>query len=450
MKNYVVMDLENPNLRCNSVCSIAVIIVKDNKIIDKKYTLINPEDRFDSKNSEVNGITSSMVENSPTIKDYWQEIREILTNNVIVGHNITYDLSVLSKSLNRYGIEVPNFSYCCTLELSKKYLKLDSYKLSEIANYLNIKYNPHNALEDSETAYKLFEYLKQQFKSETFQIKSYKFEFILKENIDSKLSTNINNLFGIIKGINYDGIINQLEIELLNKWVEENLIYKQYTLFNNIIIDLTSILEDGIITEYERLKLMNLVDSINHSKIYNETTLSLQILQGIINGISCDEKIVLEEMQSLKIWLEKNDYLSGVYPYDKVTIIVNRVLEDGIITESEKQELAETFKELMNPTSNNNGGLELKDKTFCLSGEFKNGSKSEIKEKLEKQGATEKSGVSSKVDYLFVGGLGSDAWKYGNVGGKIAKAQELQEQGNQIKIVSEEDLFNEIKEIVEV
>ena len=37
MKNYVIMDLENPNARGNSISSIAIIVVKDNEIIDKKY-----------------------------------------------------------------------------------------------------------------------------------------------------------------------------------------------------------------------------------------------------------------------------------------------------------------------------------------------------------------------------------------------------------------------------
>jgi DNA polymerase-3 subunit epsilon len=42
---------------------------------------------------------------------------------------------------------------------------------------------------------------------------------------------------------------------------------------------------------------------------------------------------------------------------------------------------------------------------------------------------------------LFVGDLGSPAWKYGNIGGKIVKAQKLQDNGGKIKIISEKNLF---------
>ncbi len=447
MKNYVIMDLENPNARGNSICSIAIIVVKDNEIIDKKYSLINPEDRFDIKNSEITGITSNMVLQSPTLKDYWYEIKELLENNIIVGHNVLYDLSVLEKSLSRYNIDVPLFNYCCTLELSRKFLNLDSYKLTSIAQFLNVNYNPHNALEDAVTTYYLFRYLSEHYNIDNLQAKQYEYEFTVKDNIDSKLSSNINSLYGIIKGINYDGIINQYEINLLNKWLDENVIYKQYSLFNKILTELSSILEDGIITKYEKIELLGLVNSIQSSNMYNETTLNLQILQGILEGIACDKKIVIEEIENLKIWLIKNDYLSGVYPYDKVLLIVNKVLEDGILTENEKEDLALSFNEILNPICSNNKSIKLNGKTFCLTGDFKNGTKSEIKQKLENLGAIEKSGVSTKLDYLFVGGLGSDAWKYGNIGGKIAKAQELQEKGSLIQIITEEDLFENINNI---
>ena len=447
MKNYVIMDLENPNARGNSICSIAIIVVKDNEIIDKKYSLINPEDRFDIKNSEITGITSNMVLQSPTLKDYWYEIKELLENNIIVGHNVLYDLSVLAKSLSRYNIDVPLFNYCCTLELSRKFLNLDSYKLTSIAQFLNVNYNPHNALEDAVTTYYLFRYLSEHYNIDNLQAKQYEYEFTVKDNIDSKLSSNINSLYGIIKGINYDGIINQYEINLLNKWLDENVIYKQYSLFNKILTELSSILEDGIITKYEKIELLGLVNSIQSSNMYNETTLNLQILQGILEGIACDKKIVIEEIENLKIWLIKNDYLSGVYPYDKVLLIVNKVLEDGILTENEKEDLALSFNEILNPICSNNKSIKLNGKTFCLTGDFKNGTKSEIKQKLENLGAIEKSGVSTKLDYLFVGGLESDAWKYGNIGGKIAKAQELQEKGSLIQIITEEDLFENINNI---
>lgn len=120
--SFVVLDIENPNSRGNSICAIGMLIVKDGALVRKEYSLINPEDRFDRTNSEITGITESMVLNSPTLKDYWPEIDSLLSSNVIIGHNIKYDLSVLSKALYRYDMPVPAFRYVCTLELSRSLL----------------------------------------------------------------------------------------------------------------------------------------------------------------------------------------------------------------------------------------------------------------------------------------------------------------------------------------
>lgn len=260
------------------------------------------------------------------------------------------------------------------------------------------------------------------------------------DSLDSKLETNINTLYGIIKGINYDGIIDDKEIGKLKSWVEDNRLYKQYLLFNRIINKLEEILEDNIITEYERIELEKLVTSINNSKMYSESTLSLQILNGILDGIVCNQKVNQKELDNLNIWLKQNDYLKDVYPYDKVLLEVSKVLEDGFLTEEESNYILSIFNEIVHPDFNNDENIDFKGKTFCLTGEFKTATKQEVSKRLQELGAIEKAGVSSKLDYLIVGGVGSDAWKFGKIGGKQAKAQELNEKGADIRIIEEDNL----------
>lgn len=439
IKDYISVDIENPNVRGNSICSIGIIIVKDNKIIDKKYSLINPEDRFDINNSKITGLTYADVKDAPTFKEYWKIIEDLFKNNVIVGHNITYDLSVISKALERYDIDAPVFNYYCTLKLSRKYINTNSYSLDSLCDLLKINLdNHHNALEDALASQQIFEYLNKRNDIGN----SEKFELINKvsDSMDSKLETNINTLYGIIKGINYDGIIDDKEIEKLRLWVEDNRLYKQYSLFDRIISKLEEILEDNVITEYERIELEKLVTSINESKIYSESTLALQILNGILDGIVCNQKVNQKEIENLNIWLRQNDYLKDVYPYDKVLLEVNKVLEDGILTEEESNYIFDTFNEIVNPDFSDDENIDFNGKTFCLTGEFKCATKQEISKKLQELGGTEKKGVSSKLDYLIVGGVGSDAWKFGKIGGKQAKAQELNEKGANIKIIDEDSL----------
>lgn len=443
LEKYVLLDLENPNTRGNSICAIAVVLVENDKVVEKKYTLINPEDRFDPINARITGIDASQVQNAPTLKEYWSEIKELLSENVVIGHNVTYDLAVLSRALQRYDLEVKKYRYSCTLELSKKYIKADSYKLENLSQKLGYEYRAHDALEDALACGQLFRYIRSKNTLSEDIVHTYFFEETMLEKIDEHLVSNLQCLSGLIQGILSDGVVNKSEMKRLRKWVEDNMIYKRYTLFAKIIDTLTVVLEDNIIDQYDQLKLRSLVTKYSSSKIYSETTLGIQVLRGIIEGISCDDDIHELEIIKLKGWLADHDYLTGVYPYDKLVKIVHDVIDDEKLEPAEKRTLLETFKEIVDPMSTHNqlgNHFPLENKTFCLTGEFVIAPRSTIVKKLKEKGAIEKSGVSTKLDYLIVGGMGSDAWKFGNVGGKIARAMELQEKGAKVIIVAEEEL----------
>ena len=149
----------------------------------------------------------------------------------------------------------------------------------------------------------------------------------------------------------------------------------------------------------EKLELIEAVSTTRHSMMYNESRVSLQILKGIIDGIISDKIIEDNEIHNLKRWLKDNDYLSDIYPYDKIVLDVNKVLEDGVISYEEKERLLKDFNEIINPSKDCCNILDFTGKTFCLTGEFLFGSKAEVCEFLKQKGAIEKSGVSSLQIY---------------------------------------------------
>ena len=441
----MVLDLENPNFRQNSICAVGVIVVRDNNVIEKIYSLINPEDSFDRINMEITKIAPHMVEDSPTLPEFWPKIKDLLTNNIVVGHNITYDLKLISKSLQRYHLPVPDFKYVCTLSLSRRYLNLPSYKLENVAKKLHIIYNPHNAIEDARAACELLEYINRHEKIPISESKHYHYVPKVVERYDPKLSTNLNNLYGMLRVVLFEEYISEPQFMLFEEWYGNNLQYNQYLVFHKISLELKRILDKGHMDGSDKKSLVNVVEFVSVSSIYSNKTLKIQVLQGIIKAITADNKVTLEELTNLKRWMMRNTSLRGSYPYDKILKITNVRLNQGFITFEEQEDISNQFKELITPIKNTNESFTLKNKTFCLSGEFKHGNKEKITYLLEKEGAISKSSVSGKVDYLFVGDLGSPAWKYGNIGGKIVKAQKLQDNGGKIKIISEKNLFKIIE-----
>lgn len=365
LDNYIVLDIENPNIKADSICSIAFIQVKDGKIIDKKYVLINPEDRFDDINMQINKINPNMVKDAITFDTFWEDNKYILEHNIIVGHAIKYDLSVISKTLMKYNITLPTLKVICTQKLSQKYLDINHYKLNFVCDYLDINLeHHHNALCDATASFQILKYIIEKYGLDVSDIEDYSYT-------ESRL-------------------------------------------------------------HYNGMRIA-----------YSDDTKGLQNLKILIEKIMIDNKIDLEEINELNKWLDSNKQLIGNYPFDKIYSIVKKVFEDGTISNSEYNELMKGFNDFINPINSKIASeiLSFKDKMFCLTGTFNSGSKDSIEEKIIEKGGTCGKGVTSKTDYLIVGGFGSDAWKFGNYGGKVQKAMELKEKGKNIEIISEKDFL---------
>ncbi|MCD7781550.1 MAG: hypothetical protein LUG89_02485 [Methanosphaera sp.] len=445
MKDYVVMDLENPNFKQNSISSIGLLLIRDHKVVDSKYSLINPEDSFDPMNIDLTGLNPSVVADAPTLPEYWDQIKSWLLDNVILGHNITYDLRVLSKSLQRYGMSVPSFRYMCSLNLSRRYLNLKSNKLENVAKNLNIQYDPHIAIEDARASYEVYEYINKHNDLSEYKIKDYNYKPTIKDKLDPKLARNINNLYGMIQVLRIEENITTYHINLLRKWYNENYLNNEYKQFNKIAQKLSIVLDMDHITPGAIEKLAQNVPMINKSAKYNQTTLQTHVFQGIIDAITIDYKITRSELEYLDNWLNTHTDFIDIYPYTKINKLTKEALTKDL-TQQEQYDLATQLKETLTQKCDKQEEICFDNKTYCLTGDFKHGNKDQINQILTSMGLIKKSNISKKLDYLFVGSLGSPSWKYGKIGGKIIKAQKLQEEGLPIKIIDEECLFNQIKE----
>jgi DNA polymerase III subunit epsilon len=125
MKNiseYTIIDIETPNNCNDSICSIAVINILDDKIVFENEFLVNPEDNFDEFNIKLHGINKSIVKYANTFDKVWKEISKYFTNGIVIGHNVKFDLNVICKTLYKYNINIPEFYYIDTCDLVGKIL----------------------------------------------------------------------------------------------------------------------------------------------------------------------------------------------------------------------------------------------------------------------------------------------------------------------------------------
>lgn len=98
------------------ICEIGIVVVKDNKIVEKFRSLVQPPDnRYDVMNSRKHHITASKTKDSPELDELWPDIRHYFTG-IVVAHYASFDRKALIESLSYYNIpttDIPPFECTC-------------------------------------------------------------------------------------------------------------------------------------------------------------------------------------------------------------------------------------------------------------------------------------------------------------------------------------------------
>ena len=131
-----------------------------------------------------------LAEQGEDPKKVLAELKTFLEDACLVGHNLSFDLNMIKENSARQGIEIEFNNYYDTLVLARKLLKLESYKLSHIAQRLNFKTATHSADDDVAATIDLLFYLlktlEKQSSSRQKTWASFKNKFI-------KLSSDLEN-----------------------------------------------------------------------------------------------------------------------------------------------------------------------------------------------------------------------------------------------------------------
>lgn len=144
------IDVETPNRKNDSICSIAVIETDfRGGVLSRTHMLVNPMDRFDDVNMRIHGITPRDVANAPTFAEAWDElIAHSLSSSLVVAHNATFDLCVLWKACTASGIDTHETTYACTKRMAMGLLpSAASYRLPDVCSELGIGFGRHHDAE---------------------------------------------------------------------------------------------------------------------------------------------------------------------------------------------------------------------------------------------------------------------------------------------------------------
>ena len=152
-KEFIVLDTETTGL--NPKFNDKMVQVTAVKFVDFKptqifTTLINPQRLIPYNVSLIHGISNEDVEFSPVFLEVKDALSEFLKDQIIIGHNITFDLNFLLNEgvdLLNLNVQIVDTLRIARLAISKEYI--ENYKLGTLCKYFNLDYfNYHNATED--------------------------------------------------------------------------------------------------------------------------------------------------------------------------------------------------------------------------------------------------------------------------------------------------------------
>jgi DNA polymerase-3 subunit epsilon len=149
--DFVAIDFETANEQRTSPCAVGVAVVKGGAISEKFARLIRPaEFRFNPRNVAIHGIRPEDVEREPEFPEIWQAIQPYIEGGTVLAHSASFDVSVLTGTLDYYHIPEPEFRYLCTVRVAKAvWPAIGSYTLRSVATMLGIQFDHHDAVEDA-------------------------------------------------------------------------------------------------------------------------------------------------------------------------------------------------------------------------------------------------------------------------------------------------------------
>lgn len=154
MKSFVAIDFETANQCRSSVCSVGLVIVRDNEVVDRFYSLIHPVPNYYSyQNTQVHGLTVDATQSAPDFPDVWAKVTHLIGELPLVAHNSPFDEGYLKAVFRAYGMPYPNYKFYCTCKASRNVLgnRLSNHQLQTVAQYCGYDLkNHHHALADAE------------------------------------------------------------------------------------------------------------------------------------------------------------------------------------------------------------------------------------------------------------------------------------------------------------
>ncbi len=155
---YVAVDLETTGLDpdYDAIIEVAAVTFKAGEILEEWSSLVNPDQEIPEFITKLTGIDDAMVVSAPNISSIRSQLRQILADHPIVGHNVGFDLGFLQAA----GLARSNHRIDTITLASILLPEAGRYSLSALSKLLDLPRESgdrdHRALGDAKRTAHLF------------------------------------------------------------------------------------------------------------------------------------------------------------------------------------------------------------------------------------------------------------------------------------------------------
>ena len=166
--DYTVVDIETNGKigRLGRIIEISAIRIRNNEPDAYFSTLINPHEKLSLFIKQLTGITDDMVSEAPEIGEVLKEFKRFLGNDIVLGHNVHFDINFLYDHSYRFiGETIPN-DMIDTLRLARRYLSLPRNRLDDLVSYYNFDQRSlHRALNDCYLTHLVYQAMRKDYEN---------------------------------------------------------------------------------------------------------------------------------------------------------------------------------------------------------------------------------------------------------------------------------------------
>lgn len=167
---FICLDVESTGLSIETdrVIEVAAARFLSGTILNEMESLIDPHRPIPAESKAIHNISDEMVKGKPSIEEILPLLHEFVGNRIIIGHGISFDISILNKEAERFDLpfRFGTHGTIDTLRLARLYGESPSNSLDVLRQHFNIEpEGAHRALSDVVVNCQIFHRLTSDFRS---------------------------------------------------------------------------------------------------------------------------------------------------------------------------------------------------------------------------------------------------------------------------------------------